>query len=496
MRFLIDTNIVIPLEPTAPEHAEQGTASAAQLVRVAQLGGHVLVLHPASLEELLADSDEQRLALRTNLVAKYPPLEAPPAISGALESELGVVNAGDRHYVDHLLLAALASDAVDFLVTEDGLMHRKAERLDLADRVFTTTDAVGFLDALTPHSTVPPPMVEEIQAHELNGGDPIFDSFREEYEGFDEWLTKCKRSGRRAWVIRDTSNSYAAICIVKDDDNELGPTPRTLKICSLKVGEDFGGSRFGELMLKAVFRYAAANGYGRMFLTVFDRHDDLIDRIEQFGFARLAYDKQSTGERYYAKPLLHVVGDEPGTPLEFHIRYGPPALTPDVADVFLLPVVPKYHRALFPDAEPDSGDGQLALIPLPAPRPYGNAIRKAYLSNSASRSVRGGATLLFYRSTDEHAIFCVGVVESVRILRDAEAVTRFVGQRTVYNFPEIERMCDRGEVVCVLFRHDRVLEAPITIEEMLAQGLASRAPQSIQRVPEEAHRWLQNRLGA
>jgi hypothetical protein len=114
----------------------------------------------------------------------------------------------------------------------------------------------------------------------------------------------------------------------------------------------------------------------------------------------------------------------------------------------------------------------------------------------STRQLDTGSTLLFYRSWDEQAITCVGVVEDTLVSSDATSVAEFVGQRTVYSLQEIGAMCQHGEVVAIRFRQDRVLPEPIGREEMVSEGMAARAPQSVQHIPPEVIPWLIARIGA
>ena len=57
MKFLIDTNIFIPLEPTRPSEVEGGTTKAAEFVQLAGISGHQLYVHPARREDLRRDMD-------------------------------------------------------------------------------------------------------------------------------------------------------------------------------------------------------------------------------------------------------------------------------------------------------------------------------------------------------------------------------------------------------------------------------------------------------
>lgn len=498
MNILIDTNIVISLEPTSPDHLEARTAVAAELVRVVSEGGNRLLLHPESLRELAGDQDPVRSAVRDVLLGKYQRLAPAPPMADKVRTELGEVSPSSHDHVDHLMLSAVVANAVQFLVTDDGGIISKASRLGMADRVFTVEDALALLTSLLGRTPQPPPLVEATKAYDLDPTDPIFNTFREDYATFDNWLAQSQLEQRPAWVIRE-EGSLAAVCIIKEQDDELHLGGPTLKVCSLKVSELRAGRRYGELLLKTIFRYLHENGYEYAFLTVFERHSGLITLLEDFGFVRQESDKH-TGERYYVKTLRPTPEQRAAmTALDFHVRFGPPAVKLTNNDVFLVPIRPQYHRLLFPDADPEETPQQLELglpgVPARGPRPFGNALRKAYLCHTPNRRLIGGSTVLFYRSWDQQAITCVGVVEDTLISSDATRVAAFVGQRTVYSLQEIEATCQEREVVAIRFRQDRFLLEPIRRPEMVSEGIARRSPQSVQHVPSEVIPWLTARVG-
>ena len=210
MKFLIDTNIFIPLEPTALSDIEAGTHKIVELARLVSEAQHQLYVHPAALSDIQRDSSEERRKLREILFKKYPCLPDPPAISENLKNILGYVKPDTNNWVDHCLIAALASDAIDFLVTEDGALRKKAARLNLHSRVATVAEATSIIQDLFDKVPRPPPAVRNIKVHALNEKDPIFQSFRQDYHNFDEWLKKCKREHRPAWVIDASKNHLAS----------------------------------------------------------------------------------------------------------------------------------------------------------------------------------------------------------------------------------------------------------------------------------------------
>jgi hypothetical protein len=160
-----------------------------------------------------------------------------------------------------------------------------------------------------------------------------------------------------------------------------------------------------------------------------------------------------------------------------------------------VPIEPRWHRLLFPDAEPSDDDALFPATEGLAAQPFGNALRKAYLCNSPSRLLRPGDPLLFYRSRDEQAIFVVGVCEYTFASGDAAEIAARVGKRTVYRFEEIEAMTRNGEVIVLMFRQDRILRNdPITLEELLESQLVHSWPQSITMARSEGLNWLLKRL--
>ena len=487
MKFLIDTNIFIPLEPASTTDLQAVTPVATEFVQLIFKAGHQLYVHPTVRVDIQRDVNDERIKLRELLLNKYPCLPNPPNIPSWLEDILGHAEPKTNDWVDHHLIAALAADAVDFLVTEDRRLRQKAKRVNLHNRVVTAAEALSIIEDLFDTTPVPPPAVRNVKAHVLNADDPIFQSFREDYPNFDEWLKKCKREHRQTWIIEGKHSRLAAICIVKQEkDVNFGLVGKILKICSFKVSEEYNGFRFGELLLKTVFTYANTNNYNWIYVTVLEKHNELIELLEDFGFQKVG-SQTELGEVVLTKPMLFTEAERDSLePLAFNIRYGPFAVKVVGVPIFIIPIRPRYHRFLFPEAEE-----QLELIP--GTLTFGNSIRKAYLSNAAIRTITPGANLLFYRSEDISSVTALGVVEDTLVSSSPIVIANYVGKRTVYRFTEIEELCQK-EVLAILFRQSRILNNPISLNELRTNSVLAAAPQSILTVPEEITQWLQTRL--
>lgn len=487
MKLLLDTNILIALEPTRPSDVEPTSAAGADFIRYANEQGHGLYIHPLARKELGGDRDPERAAARQLLLSKYPELPNPPKLSSELNQELGPTEKYSNDWVDHHLVQALISNAVDWLVTEDTPLRKKIRRLGHGNRVLTVAEAAQLLADLSDQIVQPPPAVQAVAAHVIRDKDPILESFRDNYPKFDEWLTRCKRQHRPAWIIGDPEAGLHAFTIVKTDETESPPelAGRIMKICSFKVAEEANGFRYGELLLKAIFDYAAQNSYDGLFVTVFEKYDRLIDLLQLFGF-QLSQASTDLGEWILIKQLKPETDSQNLSPLELHIRFGPRFFETEVP-WYLVPIQPRYSSILFPETtEQDSL--------FPGKHPFGNAIRKAYLCNSQIREISEGAVLAFYRSQQQRGLVSIGIVEETLVSSDPDEIARAVGKRTVYSLSEIQKLCEKSPVLTILFRRAFVLDPYIERRSLERHDVFHKPPQSIVRIRPGGLRWLKQKL--
>lgn len=500
MLFLIDSNVAITSDPMTHK-LEAGAESAMQFMRLTAAHHHDVRTHPASEMDFARIKDPAKRHARSVVFGRYTKLISPPPISQKQKDQLGPPVAGTNDEVDQLLLAAVVGNAAEYLVTEDDGIHRRARRMGVEGRVLTISDAIVMLRALHADLPDPPPSVRAVKTHELNIDDPIFDGLKDDYghDVFVAWFERCARTQRDALVV-DGDGEHAAIVILKPEPTgEHGLPGSQLKVCTFKVADAYNGQKYGELLLKAVFDRTHAERHVGLFVTVFEKQAALIALLQDFGFRPMPGVVTDVGELVFEKPLVPVAADDPDAldALEFHIRYGPPALRILGQTCHAIPIEPRWHRILFPDAErePEEEDALFPATEGLATQPFGNALRKAYLSNAPSRLLQPGDPLLFYRSLDERAVFVVGVCETTLRTRDAAEIVAVVGRRTVYSLPEIEELTRNGEVLVVMFRQARILrDEPIELHELIAGGVLASHPQAVSRTRPGGTPWLAQRL--
>lgn len=489
MKFLLDTNVFIPLEPTSTFDVEISTEPTTKLSQVATEQGHQLYIHPLLFNEISEDQDADRAKLRKILARKYPALIDPPCPPPELVAVIGEPEKGTNDWIDNQLLGALYLNTVDFLITEDKGIHKKAKRVGLSDRTVSIQEAISIIIDFSDKSSAPPPLVESTVAYSLNFNDPIFNSLREDYPGFDNWSKKCSLEHRQSWLVYGQSNRIGGVCIVK---KEKFPPPgcygKVLKLCTFKVSDNFNGFRFGELLLKAVFEFGWKNHFDWIYFTVFKKHQRLIQFFEDFGFNALSIQSE-LGELIFAKRMQpDSTSMAVMSPLDYNIQFGPCHIHPKTPNWFIVPIKQKYSNILFPEAV-----DQTLLFPNKAP--FGNSIRKAYLCKSPKRTIPSGALLLFYRTGRANGLVSIGVTESSNRASDPVEIARYVGKRTVYSLDEIEEMCSSDStVLSILFRQAKTYTKPISRKALESGSVFKRPPQSMMEISEKGKAWLKKKL--
>lgn len=478
LRFLLDTNVLIPLQ----DSLQVLESSLANVVRLASIGGHQLMYHPANIADFERDSNAERRQRNLQRIRQYPALHEPaPCIWNTPDT-------GPNDACDNELLYALHCDAVHALVTEDRGIHAKARLLGLAHRVYTIQTAEDWLKRLHETRQVVLPNIQDVPLYSLTPelSDAFFDSLRDGYpavagrDGFDDWFRQKARDHRHAWIYRHDDGALGAICIYKiqndetlNDEGDVLPGA-AVKLCTFKVGETVRGRKIGELFLKAAFRYATENQCEHLFITASAQSQDYLIRVlMDFGF-----EERGTyyGDLVLVKshPALRPQVDDI-TPIDYVRRYFPHYRSDLAVQKFIVPIQPYYHRILFPDYT--SIQAQL-FAPLGN---VGNAIKLAYLCHAQTNSVRAGDILLFYRTDDEKAITSLGIVDQFEVSNDSAEIASLVSRRTVYSLTEIDQLARKPTKV-ILFRLVHHFSNTVSYKHLIQDGVVTGPIQSIRKI--------------
>lgn len=482
MRFLLDTNVLIPLEdsqlPLAP--------SLASFVRLAHSNGHVLLYHPASEDDICEDRNVDRRNQTLQRLAQYERLDARP------KCPWNVVGMRVNDSRDNEILYALSLNAANGLVTEDRGIHDKAKARGIANRVYTIQTANDLLRRLHRQVVLSLPNVTEVPLFSLTPqlGTAFFDSLREAYPEFDDWFARKAQAGVRAWISNDEFGAVGAICIYDRQSRQritdsLVLPGEALKLSTFKVGDTHRGRKIGELFLKAAFRYATEHRLEHIFIHGdLDKHHFLFDLLVDFGFECVGTHPGSDGRDAVYLKRHPVTPPVPSTPhLEYHRRYFPHFCSGPAVAKFVVPIRPEFHRILFPDYQ-SIANQQRDMFPVE--NYAGNAIKMAYLSHAQTNTIEPGSVLLFYRSGDEQALTSIGVVESYEQLSDPDAIIAKVKRRTVYTFGDIQKMAEKPTRV-LLFRFVRHFSRAVPCSELIQNRVLKGRPQSLTAISHDSY---------
>lgn len=476
LTFLLDTNVLIPLQDSYAVLSD----NLANFHRLALVGGHKLVYHPASIEDFERDSNLDRRARNLDHVRRYPTLEH------LVKCPWNTPTTSPNDACDNEILYALECDAVHALITEDKGLLAKARARGLEHRTYNIQTAEDWLQRLHQPLEVSLPNIEDVPLHSLTPelANTFFESLRSGYDGFDDWFRRKARENRKAWIYRDETAMLGAVCIYDVQTDEVITNEgkrlsgKALKLCTFKVGQSVRGRKIGELFLKAAFRYATENGCEHIFIHAdVQKHAYLVNLLVDFGFYDAGYYE---ADRVFVKQHpITTPNAEDISALEFIRRFYPHYQAGHHVQKFLVPIQQEFHRILFPDY-------QALQTELFTPQGnVGNAIKLAYLCHAATNQIKAGDVLLFYRSEDEQAVTSLGVVEQFAVLSDAASIAAMVSRRTVYSIKDIESMATRPTKV-ILFRLVQHFPAPPALKRLLKDGVVAGNIQSITKISDDA----------
>ena len=488
MRFLLDTNILIPLEdsklPIKP--------SLANFVRIANEHEHRLVYHPASKDDIQRDKNANRRKETLERLTQYTELKR-------IECPWNQEVSNPNDIADNEILYALFINSAHVLITEDRKIHDNAKKRNLVNKVYTIQTAEDLLRRLHEKQPIRLPNIENVNLYELTSllDSKFFDSLREGYPEFDDWFRKKAQDGRKAWVNWETKNkTLGGICVYTEQENESITNAeilpgKALKLSTFKVAEISRGKKIGELFLKAAFRYATENKLEHIFIHGdLDQHHFLFEMLENFGFKNKGtHIGSNNNDVVYVKshPVQAPDCDQITENFEYLRKYFPHFCNNESVKKFVVPIKPQYHKTLFPDYFSSPGQ-QMELFQ--NPNQAGNAIKMAYLCHAPTKTINPGSIVFFYRSQDDQSITSIGIVESYEEMSDTENIISKVKRRTVYSMQQIKQMAKKTTRV-MLFRLVRHLNKPLTRNKLKELEVFSHPPQSITEISHEKYERIQ-----
>ncbi len=400
-------------------------------------------VHPKTIEEIRRHKDHSVVAAFEAKITNYYQLKTLAPENNDISSVRAKYDRNDNDHTDTAILNEVFCNRVEFLITEDRKILKKAADLEISERIFTID---AFLEKVTAeHPDLSDYKILSVKKEyfgNLSLNDAFFSSFREDYKEFDNWFNR--KSDEVAYVCSSDIGEVVAFLYVKmEDKNEsyadivpvLSPA-RRLKIGTFKVISN--GYKLGERFLKIVFDNALRFSVEEIYVTLFNytlEQNRLTELLCDWGFRKHGLKQTANGEEVVLvrdfRP--HINKSDP--------CHSYPYLSMD-SRKFLVPIYPEYHTELFPDS----------ILKTESPndfvenKPNRNAISKVYISRSFERDLEAGEIIVFYRTASGGSAYytsvttTIGVVQSV--ITNIQTEERFVElcrKRSVFSDDDLRK---------------------------------------------------------
>lgn len=489
MKILIDTNILINLE--ANKIIEE---SFSQFYRLAIENNCRVLYHPKAISaDIQRDKDPERQKITSSKLKKYQILENYSSPPQEFISNLKSKKANDE--IDSIQLYQLQRGFVDYFITQDKGIHSNAKKIGLTSKVLFVTEILKKLEeqftiVIPTHPILCDQSVRDIE-HLFKTS--FFESLRIDYGNyFDTWLRKCVITDRRCYTLI-VENELQALLIYNvenvEDHKIQNVYEKVLKICTLKVADTAFGIKLGELFLNKMLEYCINQKINYLYLTVYPKQGHLINLLENFGFYRESFtNNQGFSEIRMIKCLNKTLVKSKENSFKIHPFY----YDNESISKFAIPIRPNYYSNLFKDGklrQPtffDSSPNSVNEI-------QGNTIVKAYISNAKIKSLKPGDILLFYSSQSSQSIEPVGILETIKIVKDFEELSIIVSKKTVFSQEDLLKMFnEKGELHVITFRLITYLSKKIRLSKIKQLQSFKNNIQTITRVSETDYLQLKN----
>lgn len=490
MKILIDTNILINLEDN-----KVITKKFSDFYRLAITNNCGVLYHPNAIPvDISRDKNSDRKKIIASKLEKYEKLVDFSEPTDDFYDRLGGKKINDQ--IDNKQLFQLLKGYVDIFVTQDKGIHNNAKKYDLQRKVMNIDEILYLLEEQFTIKIPTHPILKEhsIRDIERKFSSNFFDSLREDYGNilFEAWLQKCLIKNRKCYTLT-VDDELQAILIYNVETVEEHQLKnifeKALKICTLKVSDTTFGIKLGELFLHKMFEYCINQKINCLYLTVYEKQEHLIELLEKFGFYKIEFiNSQGLIEIQMIKSLDKTLISTGDNSMKQHPFYN------DNLDVskFVIPIRPEYYGNLFKD-------GQLRIPTLFDTSPdsvneiQGNTIIKAYISNSRIKNLEKGDLLFFYSSKINKEIEPVGILETIKIVKDFDELLKIVNKKTVFSRQQLFEMFEeKQELNVITFRLITYLKKKIKLPKIKEISSFKNNIQTITKISESDYLQLKN----
>lgn len=264
-------------------------------------------------------------------------------------------------------------------------------------------------------------VIERKRISKINLEDNFFDTLRSDYPGFDEWFYRKASNGETAFILEDEGvQGFLYLKEENSEDTSIEPNlekKRRLKIGTFKINAH--GTKLGERFIKIIIDEMFDNNYEEAYVTIFDKHDSLINLLLKYGFQYHGTKQSKAGiEDVYIKYSKKVYED---------ILLDYPKVNIKGNNKFMLSIYPEFHTRMFPYSKLKTEKEHVV-----EDTSFTNSIQKIYLSGANLSSYKKGDLIVIYRTADigkkaeySSVATSICVVEEIRYISEFEEYGKF-----------------------------------------------------------------------
>jgi predicted transcriptional regulator len=262
-----------------------------------------------------------------------------------------------------------------------------------------------------------------VRFKQVDLADPFFDSLKAEYAEFKQWFSK--KADEMAYLSKSAQGVIDGFLYLKIEDEahpDIIPAleaKHRLKVGTFKI--DAHGTKLGDRFVKKLFDRAMADHVEEIYLTIFEKHSDLIKMLKRYGFKPSGIKTSSNGtESVYIRTVAWK-GDS--------LNENYPLVRVSTGSKYLLALYPQWHTRLLPDSKLIR-EGPDVVVDIS----HTNSIQKIYLAGrSDAQYLKHGDALVIYRTSDNQGpahyrsvATSVCVVDRVKMIDEYPTETAFL----------------------------------------------------------------------
>lgn len=223
---------------------------------------------------------------------------------------------------------------------------------------------------------------------EIDLNDQFFDSLKNDYKEFEEWFKK--KSSNNAYVLLEDGNLHGFLYLKVENGPITDIEPVILKEKVLKIGTfkiNPHGTKLGERFIKKALDFAIVNNVELCYLTIFERHETLIELLFRYGFVQYGIKNTHNGQE------LVLIKDLKEVKTDVLLDY--PLILSKDAKKYLLAIYPEYHTKMFPDSILNNESFDILKDVS-----HTNSIHKIYVCRMPVFEANRGDIIIIYRTGD------------------------------------------------------------------------------------------------